>query len=68
MIKIYGKENCSKCSELKMILENKGLEFEYLQDIKALRVAASKARIMSAPVVEFNDKFFSMEDFLNEVQ
>lgn len=68
MIKIYGKENCSRCNELKVILENKGTEFEYLQDIKALRIAASKARVMSAPVVEYNEKFFGMEDFLKEVQ
>ena len=68
MIKIFGKENCSRCEELKSILTNKGLEFEYLQNMKELRIAASKARVMSAPVVEYNGVFLGMEDFLKEVK
>ncbi|MBC2850359.1 MULTISPECIES: glutaredoxin family protein [unclassified Cetobacterium] len=64
MIKVYGKENCSKCDNLKRILEEKGIEFEYIQDLKTLMMVASKARIMSAPVVEYNGKVYSMEAFL----
>ena len=47
MIKIYGKENCGKCKSLKAKLENDGIEFEYIEDIKTLMTVASKARIMS---------------------
>ncbi len=68
MIKVYGKEKCPRCSELKIILQDKGLDFEYLQDMKALRIAASKARVMMAPVVEYNGKFLDMESFLEEVK
>jgi len=68
MIKVYGKENCPRCVELKLILEDKGLEFEYLQDMKQLRMAASKARVMMAPVVEYNGEFLGMENFLEEVK
>lgn len=28
---VYGKENCKKCDEAKIILSMKGLPFEYLQ-------------------------------------
>lgn len=68
MIKVYGKENCPRCVELKLMLEDKGINFEYLQDMKQLRMAASKARVMMAPVVEYNGEFMGMEDFLKEVE
>ncbi|QNM15222.1 MULTISPECIES: glutaredoxin domain-containing protein [Fusobacterium] len=64
MIKIYGKENCGKCKSLKAKLENDGIEFEYIEDIKTLMTVASKARIMSAPVVEKDGNFYTMEKFL----
>ena len=67
MIKVYGKENCGKCVSLKGILENKNLEFEYIEDMKRLMIVASKARIMSAPVVEYNDHVYSMEAFLQVI-
>jgi glutaredoxin len=68
MIKVYGKENCPRCVELKLMLEDKGMNFEYLQDMKQLRIAASKARVMMAPVVEYKGEFLGMEDFLKEVE
>lgn len=64
MIKVYGKENCGRCETLKRTLERKGLDYEYTQDLKTLMTVASKARIMSAPVVEKDGKFYTMENFL----
>lgn len=64
MIKVYGKEGCSKCENLKGILNSKGIEYEYIQDLKTLMMVASKARIMSAPVVEKDGNFYTMEKFL----
>lgn len=64
MIKVYGKDNCSKCNNLKEILMEKGINFEYIEDLKTLMIVASKARIMSAPVIEKDNKFYSMESFL----
>ena len=63
MIKIFGKDNCVKCEEIKVILENKNITFEYYNDLKTLMVIGSKARIMSAPIIEYNEKYYSMEDF-----
>ncbi|MBQ3437299.1 MAG: glutaredoxin family protein [Fusobacterium sp.] len=67
MIKVYGKENCGKCISLKNILTDRNIEFEYIEDLKALMVVASKARIMSAPVVEYNNNIYSMEAFLEVI-
>ena len=36
MIKIFGKEGCSKCESLKKTLDNKGIKYEYIQDLKTL--------------------------------
>jgi len=62
MIKVYGKENCSKCTSLKGILTDR-----YIEDVKTLMIVASKARIMSAPVIEYNDTIYSMEAFLKVI-
>lgn len=67
MIKVYGKENCSKCMSLKGILNDRNIEFEYIEDIKALMIIASKARIMTAPVIEYNDNVYTMEAFLKVI-
>ena len=67
MIKVYGKENCSKCTSLKRILTDRHIEFEYIEDVKTLMRVASKARIMSAPVIEYNDNVYTMEAFLKVI-
>ena len=67
MIKVYGKENCSKCLSLKGSLTDKNIELEYIEDLKTLMMVASKARIMSAPVVEYNDNVYTMEKFLEVI-
>lgn len=67
MIKVYGKEDCSRCVSLKNILSDKKLNFEYFEDMKTLMIIASKARIMSAPIVEFEGKIYSMEKFLEVI-
>lgn len=67
MIKIYGKENCGRCESLKRTLDRKGIEYEYIQDLKTLMMIASKARIMSAPVVEKDGEIYTMEKFLEVI-
>ena len=64
MIKVYGKVDCSKCQTLKNILDEKKVDYEYIEDLKTLMMVASKARIMSAPVIEKDDKIYTMEQFL----
>ena len=65
MIKIYSKENCPNCKELKIILTNKNIEFEETQNEKELMMVGSKSRIMSAPILEINEKYYSFQDFNN---
>lgn len=64
MLKIYGKSDCTKCEALKKILDDKEISYDYSDDIKTLMIVASKARIMSAPVIEKDGIFYSMEKFL----
>ncbi|MDO4690876.1 MAG: glutaredoxin domain-containing protein [Fusobacterium sp.] len=67
MIKVYGKENCGKCNSLKSILMEKNVDFEYIEDLKTLMIVASKAKIMSAPVIEYNNNVYTMEAFLEVI-
>ncbi|WP_319202281.1 glutaredoxin family protein [uncultured Ilyobacter sp.] len=66
MIKVYGKAGCSRCKELKGILEVKGTEFQYIEDMNELRRVAIKAKIMMAPIVEYDGGLYTMEDFLKK--
>jgi glutaredoxin len=63
LLKIIGKEGCSRCKTVVSILENKNLEFEYI-DIKSLeppkraqylREADTKGE-RSLPILVKNDK------------
>ncbi|MBF1054445.1 MAG: glutaredoxin family protein [Parvimonas sp.] len=65
MLKIYTKEDCPNCSKLKNILTKYNIEFEVVEDEKELMIIGSKSRIMSAPILELNDKFYSYIDFNN---
>lgn len=67
MVRVYGKENCGKCNSLKNILIEKNVDFEYIEDLKTLMIVASKAKIMSAPVIEYNDNVYTMEAFLEVI-
>lgn len=67
MIKVYAKENCGKCISLKNILKDKNIDFEYIEDLKSLMIVASKAKIMSAPVIDYNGDIYTMEKFLEVI-
>ena len=54
-------------SIFKNILTDRNIEFEYIEDMKSLMIVASKARIMSAPVIEYNDNVYTMEAFLKVI-
>lgn len=63
MIKIYGKPNCPKCNGLKLDLDLKSIEYEYTDDFKETAKIGSKHMIMSAPIIEYNGKVYSNDDF-----
>ncbi|WP_372715227.1 glutaredoxin family protein [Ilyobacter sp.] len=66
MIKVYGKSGCSRCQELKGILEGKKKEFQYIEDMGELSRVAMKAKIAMAPVVEYDGELYTMEEFLKK--
>ena len=65
MLKLYTKSNCPNCLQLKNILMKYNILFEYIVDEKELMRVGSKSRIMSAPIIEINEKYYSYQDFSN---
>ena len=65
MIKIYGKPNCPRCNGLKSELDSKNIEYEYTDDFKETAKIGSKHMIMSAPIIDFEDRVYSYDDFLS---
>ncbi len=63
MLKIYTKKDCPNCLQLKNVLINNNIGFELIEDEKELMKVGSKSRIMSAPILELNEKYYSYQDF-----
>lgn len=63
-LKVYGKQNCGNCVSLKNILDNNKIEYEYSDDQKELMKIGSATRIMSAPIVEYNGKYYTMQEII----
>lgn len=65
MLKIYTKKDCPNCLQLKNVLINNNIGFELVEDEVELMKVGSKSRIMSAPILELNEKYYSYQDFSN---
>ena len=63
-LKVYGKQNCGNCISLKDILDNNKIEYEYSDDQKELMKIGSATRIMSAPIVEYDGKYYTMQEII----
>jgi glutaredoxin len=61
-ITIYGLEHCSQCKMLKRKLEEKNIEFFYIEDEETIMKIAEKTGIMSAPIVEIDGQCFDLKD------
>lgn len=68
MLKLYTKQNCPNCLQLKNVLTNYNIPFEVVEDEKELMKVGSKSRIMSAPILEINERFYSYQDFNNFIE
>lgn len=68
MLKLYTKSNCPNCLQLKNVLTNHNIPFEVVEDEKELMKVGSKSRIMSAPILEINEKYYSYQDFNNFIE
>ena len=68
MLKIYTKKNCPNCLQLKNVLNNHNIPFEVIEDEKELMRVGSKSRIMSAPILEINEKYYGYQDFNNFIE
>ena len=68
MLKIYTKNNCPNCLRLKNVLTNYNISFEVIDDEKELMRVGIKSRIMSAPILEINEKHYSYQDFNNFIE
>ncbi len=54
MIKVYGKESCAPCKMVKMILDKKGIEYEYKDvelDSEAMDEMISLYEVTTVPIV-----------------
>lgn len=68
MLKIYTKNNCPNCLRLKNVLTNYDISFEVIDDEKELMRVGIKSRIMSTPILEINEKYYSYQDFNNFIE
>ena len=63
-LKVYGKQDCGNCISLKSLLDNNKINYEYSDDQKELMKIGSATRIMSAPIIEYNGKYYTMQEII----
>lgn len=59
MIKVYGKESCAPCKMVKMILDNRGIDYEYKdveKDSEAMDEMISLYEVTTVPIVVGNGR------------
>lgn len=61
MVTIYTVPNCPKCALLKRKAAEFGVEYTESRDVEK----PIKAGLHAAPVLEYEDKFYSLKDALN---
>lgn len=57
--KVYGKESCAPCKMVKMILNKKGVTYEYMnieEDTKLLDEMIALYEITTVPIVVYNGR------------
>ena len=67
-IKIYGMHGCGKCEMVKKVLNNKGIDYEYIDDMKTTLDKAIQHKIRVAPVCVVDTKAMNSEEFLSLVK
>lgn len=54
MFKVYGKESCAPCRTVKMILDKKGIAYDYIdieEDVEALDEMIGLYEMTTVPIV-----------------
>lgn len=71
MLKVISKENCSRCIMTKNILENKGVDFEYItfenltkEDQDKYIETARKSRLMSFPLIVKDEILVQLQEVI----
>lgn len=71
MIKVIGKENCSACSMVKTILNNKYIPYEYIlmenlssEEKSGYINLAREQRMMAMPLIIKNEKLVSLQEVI----
>jgi glutaredoxin len=70
MIKYYST-GCPQCNQIKAMMDNKGIEYEYIKDIDTVMKMAEKYNIMSAPFAEVFDEVMTapkLMKYINSAQ
>jgi glutaredoxin len=66
-ITVYGTPTCNQCKMLKRKLEEKNIEFFYLDDIETTMNVSEKTGILSAPIVEIDGLCYNLQDAAKKI-
>lgn len=64
---VYGTKTCSQCKMLKRKLEEKNIEFFYIEDEDTIMKLAGKTGIMTAPIVEIDGLCFDLKEAVRKI-
>lgn len=69
MYSLYGNKGCNRCTIVKNLMDNKGIEYDYKQlddlepeEKKRIMQSAMKAGKMSLPLIMKEEQFLVLEE------
>ena len=67
-IKIYGKEGCGACKNVKSKLEDKEIDHTYIGDVDKTIAKAREVGQMTVPICEVNGEILSLKEMLEYIK
>ena len=66
MIKYYST-GCPQCNQIKAVMDNKSIEYEYINDFNTVMDVAEKYNIMSAPFAEVDGQIMTSQELMKHI-
>ena len=65
---VYGRENCTLCEKLKVLLVEKNISFDYKEDMATAIKLAKDNAISTLPVIVISNEVYDFNTIKNKIE
>lgn len=67
-IVVYGRENCTLCEKIKVLLVEKNISFDYKEDMATAIKLAKDNAISTLPVIVISNEVYDFNTIKNKIE